>query len=257
MQPLYNPSSTVMSGSVATTNIQPIWQDANVDNTRLPVIDPLCPELTAAGLADELEPGEVVFEGGVAQIGPTTSAKPPTTTSVSSAHNLYNSYAYNPWARFRDGAGSVVAALTGSAGGICERDGVLRAEVRHLHAALEEKTREVGELTRDLQNAYDTINKLRQIQNNVLPPPVSTPDKRRSLSDGLETEESSVVAATFAAGNMNGMIAPDGGHTLNVPVDIELNELCSELEQAGGNDNSVSTKSPISANAATTASLPV
>jgi len=241
MQPLY--TSSTVAGSVAAS-IQPVWQDASMDNTRLPVIEALCPELAVAGLADGLEPGEVVFEGGVAQIGPTTTAKP---TSVSSAHNLYNSYAYNPWARFRDSAGTVVAPLTGSAG-ICERDGVLRAELRHLHSALEEKTREVGELTRDLQNAYDTINKLRQIQSSTLPttPGVDTPagmDEHQSLSDGLDAEDNSVVA-TFA-NNVNGMIASDGGHAISIPVDIELNELCSELEHAG--NDSVSTKSPTAA----------
>jgi len=248
MQPLFSSSAVTGSGA----SIQPVWQDANIDGARLPVIDPLCPELSTTGLADGLEPGEVVFEGGVAQIGPTT--KP----SVLSAHNLYNSYAYNPWARFRDSAGSVVASLSGSAG-ICERDGVLRAELRHLHAALEEKTREVGELTRDLQNAYDTINKLRQIQSNPLPTQVADTSagigEPPSLGEGLHascTEENSVVPF---ADNVNGIIASDGGHAISVPVDIELTELCSELEQAG---NNVSTKSPaLDATASVTSASPV
>jgi len=235
MQPLFSSSSA----TVSVASIQPVWHDTNIDNVRLPVIDPLCPELSATGLADGLEPGEVVFEGGVAQIGPTT--KP----SVSSAHNLYNSYAYNPWARFRDSAGSVVAPLTGSAG-FCERDGVLRAELRHLHAALEEKTREVGELTRDLQNAYDTINKLRQIQGNALPAHSSdqsagigdAPSLAEGLNCGCPADNS---IATFA-NNVNGMIPSEADHAIGVPVDIELTELCSELEQAG---NNVSTKSPV------------
>jgi len=242
IQPLF--TSSTVAGSM--TSIQPVWQDANIDNARLPIIDPLCPELSATGLADGLEPGEVVFEGGVAQIGPTT--KP----SVSSAHNLYNSYAYNPWTRFRDSAGSVVAPLTGSAG-ICERDGVLHAELRHLHTALEEKTREVGELTRDLQNAYDTINKLRQVHSNILPTGSSDTqaaigEPHPSSVEGLDTKQNSV--ASFAD-NVNGMIPSEGGHAISVPVDIELTDLCSELEQAGSD---VSTKSPVLDTAATVTS---
>lgn len=232
MQPLFTSSS----GSVAS--IQPVWQDANIDSVRLPVIDSLCPELSTAGLADGLEPGEVVFEGGVAQVGPTT--KP----AISSAHSLYNSYAYNPWVRFRDSAGSVVAPLTGAAG-ICERDGVLRAELRHLHAALEEKTREVGELARDLQNAYDTINKLRQIQTTALPAgsadaPTVIGDAP-SLGDGLDAGCNAENSVAAFANKVDGMISPDGGQTIGVPVDIELTDLCSELEQAG---DDVVSKSP-------------
>jgi len=246
MQPLF-------SGN--TGSIQSVWQDTNVDNIQLPVIDPLCPELATAGLADGLEPGEVVFEGGVAQIGPTT--KP----SISSSHNLYNSYAYNPWARFRDNAGLVVAPLTGAAG-VCERDGVLRAELRHLHAALEEKTREVGELTRDLQNAYDTINKIRQFQNNTLPAQstdaTSAINDPPSLGEGLDagncTAENSVP--TFVD-KVDGIIPPDVGQTISVSVDIELTDLCSELEQAG---NDIVAKSPtihITGNVASANTSPV
>jgi len=242
MQPLFSSSTT----SVAS--IQPVWQDTNIDNVRLPMLDPLCPELSTAGLADGLEPGEVVFEGGVAQIGPT--AKP----TVSSAHNLYNSYAYNPWARFRDNAGSVVAPLTGAAG-ICEHDGVLRAELRHLHTALEEKTREVGELTRDLQNAYDTINKLRQIQNSTLPTQSvdaqvavnGAPSLGESLDAGCATES----AVPPFANKVDGMMPSEAGQTMGMPVDIELTDLCSELEQAG---NDVATKSPMIHSATSVAS---
>ena len=242
MQPLFSGSTS----SVAT--IQPVWQDTNIDNVRLPVIDPLCPELSTSGLADGLEPGEVVFEGGVAQIGPT--AKP----AVSSAHNLYNSYAYNPWARFRDNAGSVVAPLTGAAG-ICEHDGVLRAELRHLHTALEEKTREVGELTRDLQNAYETINKLRQIQSSTLP--TQSADAQAavngapSLGEGLDAGCAAESAVPTFADKVDGMMPSDNGQTMSVPVDIELTDLCSELEQAG---NDVATKSPMIHSAASVAS---
>jgi len=222
----------------SSSGLQPIWQDTNVDNTRLPIIDPLCPELSTIGLADGLEPGEVVFEGGVAQIGPTT--KP----AILSAHNLYNSYAYNPWARFRDSAVSVVTPLTGATG-ICERDNVLRAELRHLHTALEEKTREVSDLTRDLQNAYDTINKLRQIHTNTLP--TQPADVQTAIGDapnlgpaidGSCTAENSVPAF---ADKVDGILPVDAGQTMNMPVDIELTDLCSELEQAG---NNTVTKSP-------------
>lgn len=233
MQPLFTSSP----GSASVASVQPIWQDASIDSSRLPVIDPLCPELSAAGLADGLEPGEVVFESGIAQIGPTT--KP----SISSAHNLYNSYAYNPWTRFRENAGSVVAPLVGAAG-LCERDGVLRAELRHLHAALEEKTREVGELTHDLQIAYNTISKLRQLQNNTLPSQVDTPaaiDDSPSLGEGLGTSCSAENSIPTFADKVDGMVPPETAQTLTVPVDIALTELCSELEQAG---NDVATKSP-------------
>jgi len=242
MQPLFSNSST----SVAS--IQPTWQDTNIDNVRLPMLDLLCPELSTVGLADGLEPGEVVFEGGVAQIGPT--AKP----TVSTAHNLYNSYAYNPWARFRDNAGSVVAPLTGAAG-ICEHDGVLRAELRHLHTALEEKTREVGELTRDLQNAYDTINKLRQIQNNTLP--TQSADAQAavngapSLGEGLDAGCATESAVPAFADKVDGMMPSEAGHMIGMPVDIELTDLCSELEQAG---NNVATKSPMIHSATSVAS---
>ena len=234
MHPLFSSST----GCVAS--IPPVWQDANLENPQLPVIDPLCPELSATSLADGLEPGEVVFEGGVAQIGP-AATKP----SISSAHNLYNSYAYNPWARFRDNAGSVVAPLTGAAG-ICERDGVLRAEVRHLHTALEEKMREVSELTRDLQNAYDTINKLRQIQNSTLP--TQSTDTSAAIGDlpclgeSLDASLTAENSVRTFADKVDGMIPSDDGQMMSVPVDIELTELCSELEQAGNDD---ATKSPV------------
>lgn len=243
------PTNVLFHAGMADSHMQPlstitgsVWPDTNVDSARLPVIDPLCQELSTTGLADGLEPGEVVFESGVAQIGPTT--KP----AVLSAHNLYNSYAYNPWARFRENSGSVVAPLTGAAG-MCERDGVLRAELRHLHSALEEKTREVGELTRDLQNAYDTINKLRQIHNNTLPaqvPPVNAsatmidpPSLAETLDPGCTAENS--VVATFAD-KMDVLIPTEGGHAIGLPVDIELTELCSELEQTGSD---VATKPPV------------
>jgi len=213
-----------------------VWQDTNIDNSRLPITDPLCPELTSAGLADGLEPGEVVFEGGVAQIGPTT--KP----AVSSAHSLYNSYAYNPWARFRNNAGLVVAPLMGAAG-ICERDSVLHAELRHLHAALEEKTREVGELTRDLQNAYSTINKLRQIQNNTLSNQIHSADTSTAIVDApslrerLDTSSTAESMVPTFADKVDGMVSPSASHTIGLPVDLELtvSDLCSELEQARNN----------------------
>ena len=244
------PTNALFHASMADSLMQPlfigstgggsVWQDTNVDSSRLPITDPLCPELSSTGLADGLEPGEVVFEGGVAQIGPTT--KP----SVSSAHNLYNSYAYNPWARFRNNAGLVVAPLTGAAG-ICERDGVLHAELRHLHAALEEKTREVGELTRDLQNAYNTINKLRQIQNNALPTQVLAADTSAAIGDppsleGLDASCTTDNSVPTFVDKVDGMVPPAAGHTISLPVDIELTvtDLCSELEQAG---NGAATKS--------------
>ena len=132
---------------------------------------------------------------------------------------------------------------------MCERDGVLRAELRHLHSALEEKTREVGELTRDLQNAYDTINKLRQIQNNTLPAQVQPvnasatmidpPSLAETLDPGCTAENS--VVATFAD-KMDVLIPTEGGHAIGLPVDIELTELCSELEQTGSD---VATKPPV------------
>jgi len=255
------PTNALFHASMADSLIQPlftcstgsssVWPDMNVDNVRLPITDPLCPELSSSGLADGLEPGEVVFEGGVAQIGPTTKL------SVSSAHNLYNSYAYNPWARFRNNAGLVVAPLTGAAG-ICERDGVLRAELRHLHAALDEKRREVGELTRDLQNAYNTINKLRQIQNNALPTQIQSADTSTvigdppSLGEGLHTSCTTENSVPTFADKVDGMIPPAAGHTISLPVDIELTvtDLCSQLEQAG---DSVATKSAMIRTAASVA----
>jgi len=239
------PTNALFHASVADSLMQPlfvgsaggaVWQDTNVDSSRLPpMTDALCPELSSVGLADGLEPGEVVFEGGggVAQVGPAT--KP---SSSASAHNLYNSYAYNPWARFRGSAGAVVAPLTAAAG-LCERDGVLRAELRHLRAALNEKTREVGELTRDLQSAYGTIDRLRQIQSSAPAADASGVDPT-SLAEGLDAAENP-VPPTFAE-KVDGLVAPAAGHTIGLPVDIELtvSDLCSELEQAG---NDVAAKS--------------
>ena len=88
---------------------------------------------------DVLEPGEIVFDDVPAV--------------AKTAHNLFNSYAFNPWKRFQ--GLSVKTSF--------ERDHLLESERRHLRLALEDKMGEVRELTANIQKAYETIDELRQI----------------------------------------------------------------------------------------------
>lgn len=110
---------------------------------------------------DSLEPGEVVFDEitGVTQTGttlPSTQQHPP-----HSAHNMYNSYAFNPWKRFQGMLGSSISCLF-------DQDHMLQAELRHLRLALDDKTREVRELANAIQKAYSTIEELNRLHNDLL-----------------------------------------------------------------------------------------
>ena len=86
---------------------------------------------------------------------PSTSAP-----SFPSAHNQYNSYAYNPWSVY-PGESSGGSAPTG-AKPVFRKENILESELQHLRSALSEKTKEVQRLTQELEKAYDIIENLRQ-----------------------------------------------------------------------------------------------
>lgn len=132
------------------------WLEQSDDTKRLLASDPLCTEFSNVP-PDGLEPGEVVFDDtGVVPVA-VSSAK----TGGTSAHNLYNSYAFNPWKRFQGVLGSSVSA-------VFERDSLLQSERRHLRLALDDKMREVRELTCNIQKAYETIDELRRLHGGLL-----------------------------------------------------------------------------------------
>lgn len=117
--------------------------------------------------SDSLEPGEVVVEG----LQPTLMAKvssSPQNGSIVSAHNMYNSYAVNPWNRYK------LAAAAGPKAGeaIFDREHILQTELVHLRGSLSEKTKEVEQLSKELEIAYELIGKLQQQDN---PPSHSVP----------------------------------------------------------------------------------
>ena len=88
----------------------------------------------------------------------------PSTTAPSfpSAHNQYNSYAYNPWSVYPgDSQGNSGAAPAG-AKPVFRKENILESELQHLRSALSEKTKEVQRLTQELEKAYDIIEGLRQ-----------------------------------------------------------------------------------------------
>lgn len=117
--------------------------------------------------SDSLEPGEVVVEG----LQPTSMAKvssSPQIGGIVSAHNVYNSYAVNPWNRYK------LAAATGPKAGeaIFDREHILQTELVHLRGSLSEKMKEVEQLSKELEIAYELIGKLQQQDN---PPSHSVP----------------------------------------------------------------------------------
>ena len=149
----------ILPESLLSSASQLSWFDQQTDDINkrtLPVLSdtPLeypTPFPASALVPDGLEPGEVVSDdGGVAPSAPKNS----------SAHNLFNSYAFNPWKRFQGALSSGSQALSGE---LFERSQLLQCELKHLRSAVEEKSREIGELTRDIQEAYKTITELRRL----------------------------------------------------------------------------------------------
>jgi len=147
------------------------WLEQSDDTKRLLANDPLCIEFSN-GLPDGLEPGEVVFDDA----GVVPAAAMLAKTSNSSAHNLFNSYAFNPWKRFQ-------GALGVSASAAFQRDQLLQSERRHLRLALEDKMREVRELTCDIQKVYETIDELRRLHGELLVDANHGEDLTRSISE--------------------------------------------------------------------------
>lgn len=73
-----------------------------------------------------------------------------------SAHNLYNSYAPNPWSVYpsqgQESGGSPIESLNKAH----------QSELQHLRNALSEKTKEVQRLVQELEKAYNIIETLKQ-----------------------------------------------------------------------------------------------
>ena len=90
----------------------------------------------------------------VGENGPVSTAQ---TTTVASAHNLYNSYQYNPWNAYPN---------TGQFGAdgkaVDSKESILEKELQHLKLALSEKTKDVERLTAELEKAYAIIEQLKQ-----------------------------------------------------------------------------------------------
>ena len=92
---------------------------------------------------------------------PSTSAP-----SFPSAHNQYNSYAYNPWSVYPGESHGSGGGAPAGAKPVFRKENILESELQHLRSALSEKTKEVQRLTQELEKAYDIIETLRQ-QNSV------------------------------------------------------------------------------------------
>ena len=89
---------------------------------------------------------------------PSTSAP-----SFPSAHNQYNSYAYNPWSVYPgDSQQGNSGGAPAGAKPVFRKENILESELQHLRSALSEKTKEVQRLTQELEKAYDIIESLRQ-----------------------------------------------------------------------------------------------
>ena len=124
----------------------------------------------AEPLDDELEPGEVIVSdlGETPVVAQSSLAQP---NQTSSAHNMYNSYGFNPWSQFlqtqQSGSSCVSASTSGGSAGapsasIFNKENILKSELQHLRGSLSEKTCEVQRLTRELEKAYGMINRLRE-----------------------------------------------------------------------------------------------
>ena len=72
---------------------------------------------------------------------------------IESAHNQYNSYAFNPWKVFPEEKIDVKPVFC--------KENIIESELAHLRSALSEKTKEVQLLTQQLEKAYDMIDQLR------------------------------------------------------------------------------------------------
>ena len=85
------------------------------------------------------------------------------TSAPGTAHNLYNSYTYNPWSAYPN------QGQFGSAGkgAIESKEGILEKEMTHLKSALNEKTKEVERLRDELDKAYQMVEHLKS-QNMAL-----------------------------------------------------------------------------------------
>lgn len=100
-----------------------------------------------------LEPGEVVVESieKLSQMNAITNRS----SKIISEHNMYNSYASNPWNQYK-----LISEKMNARESIFDREQILKTELIHLHGSLSEKTREVEQLMKELEMAYKLINKL-------------------------------------------------------------------------------------------------
>ena len=91
------------------------------------------------------------------------SSAPGTPSTASSAHNTYNSYQHFGWGGQANNTNSANGTIDGTENNkVFQKDSMLETELQHLRVALSEKTKVVQKLTQDLENAYHTIEVLKQ-----------------------------------------------------------------------------------------------
>jgi hypothetical protein len=107
-----------------------------------------------------------------------------------SAHNLFNSYAYNPWSGY---------PAQGQFGGgeskpVDSKEGILSKELEHLRTALSEKVKEVERLKVELDKSYCVIEQLKQ-QNMALNSSLALITTQAHMTaHHIETEQQSAVS---------------------------------------------------------------
>lgn len=183
---------------------------------------------------DSLEPGEVVVEGLQPTMSMTKVSSSVLNGSIASAHNMYNSYAVNPWNRYKVAAAAAVGPKVGEA--IFDREQILQTELVHLRGSLSEKTKEVDQLSKELEIAYELIGKLQQQQDNpslshlVTHPGESSVDGELDDGQELGEERSGVLGRTDRRhGVLERDVKMSSGESVFEEPDMK-NELNAEID---------------------------
>lgn len=175
-----------------------------------------------------LEPGEVVVESieKLSQMNPITNQS----SKIISEHNMYNSYASNPWNQYK-----LISERTNARESIFDREQILKTELIHLHGSLSEKTKEVEQLMKELEMAYKLINKL---QNPEEPQILVQQETQMATFEKKDIDiiEKEYCQQNFSEKYQKVIIGRNCGNRQTVSKNLD-NELAAEVKESCVSEN--------------------
>lgn len=175
-----------------------------------------------------LEPGEVVVESieKLSQMNAITNRS----SKIISEHNMYNSYASNPWNQYK-----LISERMNAKESIFDREQILKTELIHLHGSLSEKTKEVEQLMKELEMAYKLINKL---QNPEEPQILAQQETQMAT---FEKKDIDILEKEYCQQNISEkyqkvIIGRNCGNRQTVSKNLD-NELAAEVKESHASEN--------------------